>query len=75
MRYGDAWKLRVSAPPVAGRANEAVLALLGRALALPRRRLRLVAGESGRDKVVELEGLAEGEIERRLAAAQRRHEA
>jgi uncharacterized protein (TIGR00251 family) len=66
-RYGDAWKVRVSEAPEKGRANEAVLELLAESLAVPRRDVELVAGHGGRDKVVELHGIAEEEAVRRLS--------
>ncbi|HEX9780834.1 MAG TPA: DUF167 family protein [bacterium] len=44
----EAW---VKAKPIEGRANEAVIALLARALRLPRSRLRLVRGAAGRHKL------------------------
>ena len=65
-RHGDAWKLRVSAAPERGRANDAVLRLLADTLDVPRGSLSLVAGHAGRDKVVELHGLDEQETVRRL---------
>ena len=68
-RQGDAWKVRVTAPPEHGRANEAVLRLVAEALALPRDALTLVAGHGGRDKIVELTGLGPALVERRLASA------
>jgi uncharacterized protein (TIGR00251 family) len=68
-RHGDAWKVRVTAPPEHGRANEAVLRLLADTLALPRASVALVSGHGGRDKVVELTGVEPGQIERRLTAA------
>jgi uncharacterized protein (TIGR00251 family) len=68
-RYGDAWKVRVTAPPEHGRANEAVLRLLADTLALPRASVALVSGHGGRDKVVELTGVEAEEIEHRLASA------
>jgi uncharacterized protein (TIGR00251 family) len=67
-RHGDAWKIRVAAPPEAGRANAAATALVADALALPRDDVTLVAGASSRDKVVEVEGLPADEVDRRLAA-------
>jgi len=67
-RYGDAWKVRVAAPPVAGRANEEALTLLAAALAVRTQDLTLVAGESSRDKVIDVRGLGAGEVERRLTA-------
>ena len=68
-RHGDAWKLRVAAPPERGRANDAVVRLLSTALELPRPCIRLVAGLAARDKIVELAGLDPEETDRRLAAA------
>ncbi len=58
--------MRVTAAPEDGRANEAVLCLLAQRLQLPRRSVALVAGHSGRDKIVELTGIDEPEAARRL---------
>ena len=65
-RHGDAWKVRVSAPPEDGRANDAVLKLLAERVGLPRRAVSIVSGHSGREKVVKMDGLAPAESERRL---------
>jgi uncharacterized protein len=66
-RYGEAWKVRVNASPERGRANEAVLELLAEKLSVPRGDVRLVAGHTARDKIVELHGIAEDETVRRLS--------
>jgi uncharacterized protein YggU (UPF0235/DUF167 family) len=68
-RHGDGWKLRVSAAPERGKANEAVLSLLAETLALPRANISLVSGAGSRTKIVELTGLEPAEVERRLATA------
>lgn len=65
-RQGDAWKVRVAAPPERGRANEALIDLLAERLRVAPAGLTLVAGRAGRDKVVELRGLDADEAERRL---------
>ena len=65
-RHGDGWKVRVAAAPERGRANEALLALLAEKLGLPRSRLAVVAGQTSRRKIVEVEGLGLDEISRRL---------
>jgi uncharacterized protein (TIGR00251 family) len=70
-RYGEGWKVRVSAPAEDGRANDAVLALLAERLQLPRRSLTIVSGHSARDKVVEMAGIDAHESERRLERAGR----
>jgi uncharacterized protein len=68
-RHGDGWKVRVSAAPERGRANEAVLDLLAERLELPRRQLSIVAGHAAREKVVLMEGIGRAETERRLDRA------
>jgi hypothetical protein len=69
-RYGDGWKVRVTAPAEGGRANDAVVGLLARTLELPRSSVTLVSGHGARDKVLEVAGVAPAETERRLAAAE-----
>jgi uncharacterized protein (TIGR00251 family) len=68
-RHGEAWKVRVTAAPEGGRANEAVVRLLADTLSLPRQAVTLVSGHGSRDKIVELEGIAPSLIERRLSSA------
>jgi uncharacterized protein (TIGR00251 family) len=67
--HGDAWKVRVTAPPEQGRANEAVLRLVADTLALPRSAVTLVSGHVGRDKIVELAGMEPAQVARRFASA------
>src|SRR6476660_9197940 len=68
-RYGEAWKVRGTAPPEGGRANDAVRRLLAEVLEVPRGALTLVSGHGGRDKIVELAGVGPGLAERRLSSA------
>ena len=65
-RHGDAWKVRVSAAPERGRANDAVVGLIADRLRLPRTAVSVVSGRTSRDKIVELRGLSPGEAARRL---------
>ncbi|HPC46633.1 MAG TPA: DUF167 domain-containing protein [Deltaproteobacteria bacterium] len=58
--------VRITARPVEGRANEALLKLLSEALGVAKSRLSLEAGFSGRIKSVLVEGLAPGEVASRL---------
>jgi uncharacterized protein YggU (UPF0235/DUF167 family) len=55
-------KLRVSAAAAEGAANAAAIALLAKALGRPRSTLRLVAGQTGRVKRIEVDGLTEAEL-------------
>ena len=49
--------VRVSAPPVDGKANRAVCRLIARALGVGRTSVSVVRGERSRDKVVEIDGV------------------
>jgi uncharacterized protein (TIGR00251 family) len=66
---GDALKVRVTAPPEKGRANEAVRDVLAEVLGVPPDRVRLVAGQAAARKVFEVEGVDERELRRRIEAA------
>jgi hypothetical protein len=50
--HGDALKIRIAAPPVEGKANEALTAFIAKSLGLPRRAVSIVKGESSRDKLL-----------------------
>lgn len=50
--HGDALKIRLAAPPVDGKANDALLAFLADTLQLARRDLCLRAGQTSRRKLV-----------------------
>ena len=64
--YGDALKVRLSAPPVDGAANEQLVEFLADIFAVPRRAVKILGGESSRSKIVEIEGVTERAV--RLAA-------
>ncbi len=53
--HGDTLRVRLAAPPVDGRANEALLAWLAQSLDLPRRQLRLLRGDTSRRKQVAID--------------------
>jgi uncharacterized protein (TIGR00251 family) len=49
-------KLRVQAPPLDGRANDAVIEWIARTLGVPQRTVTLIRGATSRDKTVEIAG-------------------
>jgi uncharacterized protein len=51
---GAALKVRVTAPPVDGSANEALIELLSKALNTTRRNVCIVSGHSSRTKLIEI---------------------
>jgi len=65
-RFGEAYKLDLAAPPVDGKANEECVRFLAELARWPRARVRIVTGLTGRLKVVEVEGMAQEELERLL---------
>jgi uncharacterized protein (TIGR00251 family) len=65
--YGDRLKVAVHAPPEDNRANQELELALAQWFRLRREQVRVVAGLSGRDKTVELQGVDEAEL--RLALA------
>ena len=55
-------QLRVTAPRDKGRANAAVVALLADALGVAKSRVRIVRGQSSRDKVLAVESLTQEDV-------------
>jgi uncharacterized protein (TIGR00251 family) len=53
-QHGNALVVAVQAPPIEGKANEAVRAALAKAFGIRRQDVVIVAGERSRDKIVEL---------------------
>ena len=60
--HGDALKVRLTAPPVEGAANDALVELLASALGISKSAITIVAGASSRSKVVELAGITEDRV-------------
>jgi hypothetical protein len=59
-------KARLTAPPVDGAANEALIALLAERLGLPKRAIRIVHGAASRRKTVEIAGMTSEMLEERV---------
>jgi uncharacterized protein (TIGR00251 family) len=69
-RLGDALKLQVSAAPERGKANEAVIDLIAATLGLPRNAVQIVRGQSQPRKLLQINGIEQSELDRRLSAFQ-----
>jgi uncharacterized protein (TIGR00251 family) len=57
--HGDALKVRLSAPPVDGAANISLVEFLADVFAVRHGDVRILAGETSRSKIVEIEGITE----------------
>lgn len=56
-------KVAVHAPPIEGRANEALIAFLAESFAIPKSAVELISGESSRSKVFLLRGVTGGRVQ------------
>ena len=63
---GDTYRLRLAAPPVDGKANEACVRFFAQRFGVAQSAVRIVSGLSSRLKVVEIEGADSAEVERVL---------
>ncbi len=63
---GGALLVAVSEPPEKGKANEAILKTLAKALGAPKSHLSIASGETQRDKRIRIEGLSARDVRGRL---------
>lgn len=61
-RRGDRIVVRVTAPPVDGRANAAACAVVAAAAGVPKSRVAVIRGAASRDKVLAVEGVTADEL-------------
>jgi uncharacterized protein (TIGR00251 family) len=63
---GEALKVKVHAPPVEGKANEALCEFLAETLGVPRRAVTVLRGDTSRQKVVRIDGLTLTDVKARV---------
>ena len=68
-RMENAYRLQVAAPPVDGKANDACIAFLAELAGVAKSHVRIVSGLTSRMKVVEIEGIGQQELERKLTSS------
>ena len=61
-----ALKIRLTAPPVEGKANEALIGFLADVLGVKRDQLEIIAGHTGREKLISVIGITPDEVNRLL---------
>jgi uncharacterized protein len=65
-------KIRLTAPPVDGAANEALIRFLADTLSVTRSQVHIVSGHTSRDKIVRISGLGKADVERLLNIKEKR---
>jgi hypothetical protein len=63
---GDAIKLAITAPPVDGKANQAVVEYLAKLFSVPKSSITIVSGETGRNKLIAIRGLSAEQVRKLL---------
>ncbi|MHB1006951.1 MAG: DUF167 domain-containing protein [Chloroflexota bacterium] len=69
---GDAIKVRLTAPPVEGKANKALVEFLAERLGLSKSAVAVITGHGARNKIVEVTGVDEAEALARLGVGGKR---
>jgi hypothetical protein len=59
-------KIRITAPPVDGQANKAIIDFLSDVLNVPKSKLEIVAGQTGKDKIIAVEGMNSKEVQTKV---------
>ena len=65
-KEGNRYKIKVTAPPVDGKANEALIKLLAKNLGIPGRDIEILSGHTSRLKTIRIQDLSTGDISDRL---------
>ena len=66
---GDALKLALTAPPVDGKANQAVIEFFADLFAITRSSVTIASGETSRTKVIRVSGISADQVRQRLTSA------
>lgn len=64
--HDQALKIRLQAPPVDGKANQALIRFLADELKISRSQLSIASGETGRSKAVLITGITKAELLKKL---------
>ena len=69
-KEGDAFKVKVTSPPVDGKANRMLVELLAKCLGVPKRDIKIISGKSSKLKTVRIRGPSRKEIHLLLGDSQ-----
>jgi uncharacterized protein (TIGR00251 family) len=69
--YRDGFKVKVTAPPVEGKANEALIRLLAKELGISPSRIEILKGRHSREKTLRIPGMVDEEFMKKLQVVTR----
>ncbi len=64
----DVYRVKITAPPVEGKANKGLIKLLSERLGVPRENVEIVSGKTSKLKMIRIRGLTAGDIAQALEA-------
>ncbi len=62
-KEGDTYRIKITAPPVDGKANQSLISFLSKKLKKPKRDMEILRGEKSRNKIVRVHGLSLKELD------------
>ena len=65
-KEGEIFRIKLTAPPLEGRANKALMDLLSKRLGVPKKDVEIVSGRRSRLKSVRIQGLTQADVNRLL---------
>ena len=65
----EVYRVKLTAPPVEGKANKALIDFLSKKTGLPKRKFRIVSGAHSRNKTLRIEGISRKEVTKFLESS------
>lgn len=65
--YDGALKVRLTSPPIDGKANQALIKFLSKTLGISKAQIELTRGQTGRSKTLRIHGMTTQEIWKKLS--------
>lgn len=62
----NTYKIKLTAPPVEGKANEQLVTILSECLGLPKQQIEIVGGSKSRHKLIKIRGLSDQDVHKLL---------
>jgi len=61
--YGDSLKVKLTSPPVEGKANNEIISVLSKVLGIKKKQIEIISGRSSKNKIIRLTGIEKSILE------------